>query len=34
MKFTLALCQIKGSFDKDVSRTRAEAAVKEAAATA
>ena len=34
MKFTLALCQIKGSFDKQVSRDRAEAAVKEAATKA
>jgi omega-amidase len=34
MKFTLALCQIKGSFDKDISKARAEAAVKEAAAKA
>jgi omega-amidase len=34
MKFTMALCQIKGSFDKGTSRARAESAVKEAAAKA
>jgi omega-amidase len=34
MKFTMALCQIKGSFDKEISRARAEKAVKEAAAKA
>jgi len=34
MTFTLALCQIKGSFDKQISCARAEAAVKEAAAKA
>lgn len=34
MKFNMALCQIKGSFDKQESRARAEAAVKKAAADA
>lgn len=31
MKFKIGLCQIKGSFDKDESRMRAERAVREAA---
>lgn len=34
MKFNIALCQIKGSFDKNESRRRAEAAVREAAGKA